>query len=189
MKIIERLTNEYKTECAGRKPKWIIVHYTACLTGAKAVCDSMARPKPKKYQSSTNYIVDDKCVVHCVDETRFYAWHCATAGKKTYCKARNLNSIGVDLCEKKIDASSQVAEDNDWYFTDDTQRNAAELIASLMRRYNIDIDHVVRHYDVTHKRCPAPFCGNEINQKYGISGNDAWQRFMAEIAHFLEDGQ
>ncbi len=187
MKIIERMINEYKTRCDNRKPKWIIIHYTACLASASSVCDSMAKRKPKEKQSSTNYIVDDKSVIHCVDETCFYAWHCATKGKTMYCGAQNINSIGVDLCEKKKNTLSMEATDNDWYFTDETIANAAKLIADLMTKYHIDIDHVVRHYDVTHKRCPAPFVGDEINQHFCVSGNNAWKAFKYHILNSLDE--
>lgn len=185
MKIIERLINEYKTLCKNRKPKWIIVHYTGCIASAQDVCTSMAKRKPKEKQSSTNYIVDDNVVMHCVDECNYFAWHCATSGKKVYCSARNNNAIGVDLCEKKKNTSSMESTDMDWYFSDKTLLNAAQLIVELMIKYNIDIDHVVRHYDVTHKRCPAPFVGDEINEVFCISGNDTWKAFKAQILSML----
>lgn len=183
MNIVEKLITEYKTRCINRKIEWIVVHYTGCLASAENVCKSMARPKKRKEDepSSTNYIVDDKCVVHSVDEMEFYAWHCSVAGKKTYCKARNANSIGVDLCERKLSTKTRSAEDSDWYFTEETILNAGTLIAELMKKYNIDIDHVVRHYDVTHKRCPAPFVGDAVNQALCISGNRAWKAFKDEI--------
>lgn len=185
MQIKEMMINLYKTKCTKRKISWIIVHYTACLSSAEGVCQSMARFKPKDKQTSTHYIVDSKQIIHSVDEDNFTAWHCATVGKTVYCKARNMNSIGVDMCEKKIDLSTKSADDSDWFFTDETIENAACLIASLMKKYNIDIDHVVRHYDVTHKRCPAPFVGNDINKHFCISGNDQWKVFKEKIKGML----
>lgn len=185
MVIIEKQINRYKTLCENRKIDWIIVHYPGCVAEAENICKSMAREKPKNEQSSTHYIVDDHVVVHCVDERCFHAWHCSVTGKKVYCKARNNNSIGVDLCVKKLSNESRCASDCDWYFTDETLFNAACLIAELMKKYDIDIDHVVRHYDVTHKQCPAPFVGNSINQHFCISGNDAWDAFKAQILSML----
>ena len=35
--------------------------------------------------------------------------------------------------------------------------NAAALAKDIMQRYGIDTEHVVRHYDVTGKRCPMPW--------------------------------
>ena len=77
------------------------------------------------------------------------------------CECRNDNSIGVELCCKKKDMTSRRAEDKDWYFESKTIENAAELIKYLMSVYDIPIENVVRHYDVTHKICPAPFVHNE----------------------------
>ena len=38
--------------------------------------------------------------------------------------------------------------------------NTVELTKQLMSKYNIPIENVIRHYDVTHKCCPAPFVNN-----------------------------
>ena len=43
-----------------------------------------------------------------------------------------------------------------YYFTEDTLENAAELVRELMERYQVTIENVLRHYDVTGKKCPAP---------------------------------
>ena len=38
--------------------------------------------------------------------------------------------------------------------TDKTLENVYALARALMKKYNIDIDHVYRHYDVNGKLCP-----------------------------------
>ena len=35
--------------------------------------------------------------------------------------------------------------------------NATELVRSLMNKYNVKFENIIRHYDVTHKVCPKPF--------------------------------
>ncbi|MBR4986645.1 MAG: N-acetylmuramoyl-L-alanine amidase [Proteobacteria bacterium] len=176
--MIERLTTKHKTRRT-EKPEWIIVHYTGCLASPCLTCDAMAANEKSK--ASTHYIVFNNDIVHCVDETKYYAWHCATSGKKTYCAANNRNSIGVDLVPRKLNAKSLKATDKDWYFDEETMRTAASLIRELMTKFDIDIDHVVRHYDVTHKLCPRPFVGNDANSVWGRTGNDAWERFKRMI--------
>lgn len=42
-----------------------------------------------------------------------------------------------------------------------TISNAIELTKFLMKKYNISIDNILRHYDVTGKNCPRPFVENE----------------------------
>ena len=41
-----------------------------------------------------------------------------------------------------------------------------------MQRYGIDVDHVVRHYDVTGKRCPMPWVDDPAQ----------WDAFKASLA-------
>lgn len=43
-----------------------------------------------------------------------------------------------------------------------------------MKKWNIDLDHVIRHYDVTGKICPEPYVRNEMawkNFKNRLIGN------------------
>lgn len=183
--ITERLKTKHKTRRT-TKPEWIIVHYTGCIAPPAMICDSMAYRQ--KDPASTHYIILGQEIVHCVDETKYYAWHCATADKMVYCGATNRNSIGVDLVPCKLIAKSYRAMDKDWYFDSQTMRTAAALIRELMTKFDIDIDHVVRHYDVTHKMCPRPLVGDDMNSYYGISGNERWTRFKAQISEKLSLG-
>ena len=48
---------------------------------------------------------------------------------------------------------------------------AAALVRELMQRYSIPPDRVVRHYDVTHKDCPAPMVQNPA----------LWREFQAKL--------
>jgi len=41
--------------------------------------------------------------------------------------------------------------------TEKTEENTIELIKSLMKKYNINIENVVRHYDASRKLCPQSF--------------------------------
>jgi len=77
------------------------------------------------------------------------AWHCG-ARKYRHPLCRKGNSIGVELCCHK-DAKGG------WYFDRETVAAAQTLCRSLMTQYHIPLDHVLRHYDVTGKDCPAPF--------------------------------
>ena len=49
--------------------------------------------------------------------------------------------------------------------------NALALLAELMRRYEIPVERVLRHYDVTGKVCPAPF----------VADMAAWQQFLDRL--------
>lgn len=64
---------------------------------------------------------------------------------------------------------------------------SAGFIAELIVIYELDIDHVIRHY-VTRKSCPRPLCGDDINAYYGISGNERCARFKAQIKDKITQG-
>lgn len=77
------------------------------------------------------------------------AYHCgAKVYKHTEC--RNSNSIGIEMCSDKDSKGNYV-------ITPATVNNAVELTKYLMNKYNIDKNHIVRHFDVTGKNCPAPW--------------------------------
>lgn len=42
-------------------------------------------------------------------------------------------------------------------FTDAQKASLRDLVLDIMNRYGIPADHVIRHYDVTGKLCPAPY--------------------------------
>ena len=48
-----------------------------------------------------------------------------------------------------------------WYFKDATVKNTVELTKYLMKKYNIPVERVIRHYDVTGKICPEPYVRDE----------------------------
>ncbi|AME05978.1 N-acetylmuramoyl-L-alanine amidase [Bacillus siamensis] len=59
----------------------------------------------------------------------------------------NFLSIGVELCIEK-----------DGTFHPDTIARAEQVCAELCKMYKLDpINDIVRHYDITHKICPAPW--------------------------------
>ena len=185
--MIERYRTEYHG-ARGHRIKWVVVHYTG--TAAGAMCNARALEKELKpgERRSTHYFVEGATVIATVPEERS-AWHVGGPDtddtppeKRKKIPVFNGNSIGVDLCERKTDAKHRSVQDRDWYFTDETEATAAELIAGIMHRHGIPLDHVVRHFDVTGKWCPRPFMGDDINTVYKESGNERWRSFKALIA-------
>lgn len=73
----------------------------------------------------------------------------------------NSQSIGVDICVKKKSTKTKKATDLDWYFDEHAIDNTAKLVAYLMKKYSIDIDHVITHCDATGKLC-LPIENTEI---------------------------
>ncbi|MGC1137807.1 peptidoglycan-binding protein [Bacillus sp. B38] len=62
----------------------------------------------------------------------------------------NFLSVGVELCIEKNGT-----------FHPDTIARAEQVCAELCKMYKLDpINDIVRHYDITHKICPAPWVSN-----------------------------
>lgn len=148
LKIQKKLTLINRTIVQNRRKQWIVIHYVGAVSSAKANADYFY---DKDRQASAHYFVDEKEIWQIVDDSNI-AWHCGA--NKYYNDCRNGNSIGIEMCCKKD-------EDGKLYIDNQTIQNTIELVQMLMKQYGIDIEHVVRHYDVTHKVCPAPFVENE----------------------------
>lgn len=131
-----------------KQPEYIVVHYTANKGDtAKNNADYFAR---EDVGASANYFVDETEIWQSVADTDT-AWHCGGArqsnqGGAFYGQCQNSNSIGVEICMN--DKSGAVRQGS--------IETAAELVRYLMQRYNVPIDRVIRHYDVTGKYCPGP---------------------------------
>ena len=124
--------------------EYIVVHYTA-NTGdtAQNNLDYFARTKTG---TSAHYFVDENEVCQSVQDTDV-AWHCGSKNPRhPYC--RNANSIGVEMCNSVGSVPEAVRD------------RTAAFVRELMGKYGIDSSHVLRHYDVTGKRCPAPWVDN-----------------------------
>ena len=127
--------------------RYIVMHYTANNGDtARNNCDYYHRVGG--LQASAHYFVDEHGAMQSVRECDT-AWHC---GARAYWhpECRNANSIGIEMCSRK-------RADGSYYILPETVANAAALAKDIMQRYGIDTDHVLRHYDVTGKRCPMPW--------------------------------
>ena len=146
MEFIACNTDNYR---AGRTQpvRYIVMHYTANNGDtAKNNCDYYHRVGG--LQASAHYFCDEHGAIQSVRECDT-AWHC---GARAYWhpECRNANSIGIEMCSRK-------RADGSYYILPETVANAAALAREIMQRYGIDTEHVVRHYDVTGKRCPMPW--------------------------------
>jgi len=176
--ITQNLTSVNRTVTANRKKQYLVVHYFGALGSAEQTC---AYFKNVNRRASAHYFVDDSGVYQCVED-KYASWHCGDGGTGTYkSRCNNSNSIGIEVRPYKANTATMGAGDKDWYFREATISNLETLVKSLMATHNIDIDHVIRHYDVTAKLCPRPWVGDDINSYYGKSGNKLWAEFKAGL--------
>jgi len=131
--------------------KYIVIHYTA-NNGDTALGNANYFANNANLQASAHYFVDENEIYNSVNDISC-AWHC---GGSSYIhpECRNDNAIGIEMC-------SRLDNNGNYYFKDETVINTIELTKEKMVEYGIDINHVIRHYDVTGKVCPAPFVNDE----------------------------
>ena len=142
--------------------RYIVMHYTANDGDtARNNCDYYHRVGG--LQASAHYFCDEHGAMQSVRECDT-AWHC---GARAYWhpECRNGNSIGIEMCSRK-------RADGSYYIKPETVANAAALAREIMQRYGIDTEHVLRHYDVTGKRCPMPWVDDPAQ----------WDAFKASLA-------
>ena len=129
--------------------RYIVIHYTGNANDtARANANYFAN---NRVGASAHYFVDDNEIYSSVPEG-YIAWHCETRGMSFKCACRNNNSIGIELCTC-----------GNYQISDKTAERAAELVKSLMEKYDVPVDRVIRHYDVCGKRCPAPWV-DDVNK-------------------------
>ncbi|MDO4270546.1 MAG: N-acetylmuramoyl-L-alanine amidase [Eubacteriales bacterium] len=146
--------------------RYLVIHFTANNGDtAKNNADYFA---DADISTSAHYFVDENEVWQSVADHDI-AWHCGTKGTYYHPYCRNANSIGIEMCSR--------LENGKYYFKEQTIRNAEALARTLMGKYGIAPDCVVRHYDVTHKTCPAPY----------VESAAAWNAFKAALTKEDDD--
>lgn len=163
--IQQKLTTSNYTHMTNKQNKFIVIHYVGSVSSAKNNVDYFYSGNKN---ASANYFVDETSIWQCVKDTD-RAWHCGgglqgSGGRSFYKICTNSNSIGIEMCCKKNSAGQ-------WYFEEATIQNTIELTQYLMKKWNINLDHVIRHYDVTGKVCPEPYVRNQTN----------WQNFKNRL--------
>lgn len=154
--------------------EYIVIHYVGALGDARANTEYY---KDTDLQASADFWVGfNGDVWQGNDYYNFYSWHCGgglqgSGGHAFYRKCMNRNSIGIEMCVRKKSTKTLNATDRDWYFEKETVNATVDLVRQLMEELEIDADHVIRHYDVTGKICPAPYVHDE----------NAWKQFKDRI--------
>lgn len=158
MQINKKLTKINYNKGNGRKIEYLVIHYVGATGGAEANCKYFE----KLYRgSSAHYFVGHNGEVWQCVEDKDIAWHCG-ALKYKHKECRNKNSIGIEMCCRNSGG---------WYFEPATIAATIDLVKELMAKHNIPIENVIRHYDVTGKRCPEPYVRNV----------DDWNLFKSQL--------
>lgn len=116
----------------------IVTHYTGTNASAHNNLVYFSRPGAK---CSAHYFVDtDGGIYQSVAEENT-AWHAGNWAVNTHSIGIEVVSAGSDFTEAQIEA-------------------LRVLVGELKAKYQIPDANVIRHFDVTGKRCPAPYVDN-----------------------------
>jgi len=186
--------------CVSKSPnrniKFLAIHYTAGASSAPGKAESMADGWERERKGSADFGVDDRDMVQFNPDLRNY--HCwavgdakkaAGGGAQLFGKAINRNTISIEMCSNLTKGYNRNAVNHEgWYFTEATLDNAVRLAKILMKKYNIPIERVVRHYDISGKICPGVVAWNNYvlfdkNGKRIGKQNDssAWLAFKERL--------
>lgn len=153
-----------------KRIKWIVIHYTAC-PGDTAQREALAfhNGNTGGRYAGAHVFVDDDSVWKSVPINRA-AWSVggnlypdvkSTGGGRFYGECDNYNSISIEMCTTRSGGISE-----------ETIERTIALTRYYMEKYKVDADHVIRHFDITGKSCPAPWAKRN---------SEGWNSFQQRI--------
>lgn len=138
----------------------IVVHYTG-NPGTTAINNrnyfENLKTKHTTYASSHYVIGLEGELIQCVplNEVAYASNH------------RNNDSISIETCHP----------DSNGKFTDATYDSLVALVALLIHEYDLEREDIIRHYDVTGKKCPL----------YFVDHPDEWEEFKDDVMSYIEE--
>ena len=148
----------------------IIIHYTA----ANRISSTINWFKDPRSKVSAHYVIgrDGRIVQMVKDEEK--AWH---AGKSYFRGRRNVNnfSIGIELVGTYDSA-----------FTDEQYRSCVYVCSLLVEKFNIPLDRIVGHEDVSGDEAVKLGIRTESNKKIDPGPNWNWEKFHAYYTELKE---
>lgn len=152
--------NEYsRPETPLEEVKGIVIHYTAnpgtTAQQNRNYFEGLAESKITK--ASSHFIVGlSGEIIQCIpmDEIAYAS------------KERNVDTISIECC----------IDNEEGRFNEQTYDAVVKLTAWLVGEYALEIDDVIRHYDVTGKNCP----------KYFVEHESAWEDFKIDVETYID---
>ena len=152
-----------------KEVKKIAVHYVGNPnTSALANRNYFENCKEGGRYVSSHYIVGLKGeVIQCIplDE-----WSYCTNQANGY-------SISIECCHPKSDG----------VFNDNTYVSLCELCAMLLKKYNLTVNDLIRHYDVTQKQCPLHWSPTKYQSQAVATAR--WNRFKQDVQTVMDGGK
>jgi N-acetylmuramoyl-L-alanine amidase CwlA len=135
--------------------RWIVIHETGNISPTAGALNHAKYIKRLANENKTylswHYTVDDTNIIRHIPDNEI-AWH---AGDGRISTGGNMSGIGIEICVNR-NSNFRVAV-----------TNAAKLVAFLMKKHNIAVDHIKQHHFFNGKNCPFTI------RKYGF-----WNKFL-----------
>lgn len=93
---------------------------------------------------------------------------CVPPGEIAYA-SNSMNHLSISIENCHLDETGR--------FTEETYESCVHLTAYLAEEYGIDREHIIRHYDVTGKKCPLFYVEHE----------DKWEAFRDDVMNYIEE--
>lgn len=152
-----------------KEVKKIAVHYVGNPnTSALANRNYFENCKEGGRYVSSHYIVGLKGeVIQCIPTNEW-----------SYCTNQaNGYSISIECCHPKSDG----------VFNDNTYVSLCELCAMLLKKYNLTVNDLIRHYDVTGKQCPLAWSPTKYQSEAVATAR--WNRFKQDVQTVMNGGK
>lgn len=157
IKINEKLIKYNFSKRTEGKIKYIVIHDTGNTDKGAGADNHFLFFNAADRQSSAHYFVDDKQILRVIKDIN-KSWAVGD-GRDKY-GITNENSLNIEMC---------INSDGDF---NQTYLHTLKLIKYLMKKYNIPLENVVRHYDASRKLCPNVFKENNWEK---------WNRFKEDL--------
>lgn len=140
------------TKCTRKRgtsaePDYIVVHNTGTSASALNNCIYFNREGASTNASADFFIDKDGKIYQYNAMQKAYSWHCGDGHGKY--GITNKNSVGIEVVSAEVE------------FTKAQVSSLKSLVKWLMEFFDIDAEHVVRHYDASRKKCPAAYIDGE----------------------------
>lgn len=184
------------SKAPNRTIRYLAYHFTAGSSSAPGRAKSMKNSWEKSHRASADFGIDDRDIVQFnIDPKNYYTWSVGDkknpsgGGGKLYGIATNRNTISIEICSN-IKKGADVSKPNNsgWYYTEESLNNAVKLGKILMKKYNIPIERVVRHYDISGKLCPGiigyndgPIYNTDGTKTNKKNNSDKWIEFKNRL--------
>lgn len=140
----------------------IVIHYTA-NPGSTA-------EQNRNYFENLKNTRETKASSHFIVGLEGEIIQCVPTKEIAYASnERNIDTISIEVCHP----------DEDGRFSDKSYESLVKLTAWLCSKFDLTEEDVIRHYDVTGKKCPL----------YYVEHEDEWKQFRNDVKAVLETGK